>query len=317
MKPGMIAILVAAALIVTGVLVGVAGLWMKGFEVPSLFGNEVLTTEYGELAEFTAIRVEDAEADVRLIPSEDGARRVVCREQVRVPYTVTVADGTLTVRRNDLRKWYHHIGIFWEKTEITVYLPKGEYEALTVTGTVSDVEIPRELSFCKVDVTVHTGDVRFAGVVRDGIAIETDTGKVALTDLIAKEVSVKTDTGSVTLRSGQVEQTVRVQVDTGRVEMGELQCETLTVESSTGRQELSGIVAGDRICLKSSTGDVKLIDSDAASLEITTSTGDVLVKLLSEKIFVTETSTGGVRVPQGTSGGICRIKTSTGDIEAY
>ena len=117
--------------------------------------------------------------------------------------------------------------------------------------------------------------------------------------------------------SVQAEQAVRIEVDTGKVEIEGLRCATLSVESSTGRQTLSDVVTVGHISLKSSTGDVQLTESDAASLEITTSTGDVYVKLLSEKRFITETSTGDVRVPSGTSGGTCRIKTSTGDIEAY
>jgi hypothetical protein len=36
--------------------------------------------------------------------------------------------------------------------------------------------------------------------------------------------------------------------------------------------------------------------------------------LYSEKIFFTETDTGDIRVPKSTSGGVCEIKTDTGDI---
>ena len=43
-------------------------------------------------------------------------------------------------------------------------------------------------------------------------------------------------------------------------------------------------------------------------------TGDVEGSLLSEKIFYTETSIGNIRVPKGTSGGMCEVETDTGDI---
>ena len=45
-----------------------------------------------------------------------------------------------------------------------------------------------------------------------------------------------------------------------------------------------------------------------------TSTGKVKGHLLTDKIFVTSTSTGKVRVPSTESGGICKVTTSTGDI---
>ena len=46
-----------------------------------------------------------------------------------------------------------------------------------------------------------------------------------------------------------------------------------------------------------------------------TDTGKVVGSLLSEKVFIAETSTGKVSVPKTTTGGKCEITTSTGDIK--
>ncbi len=54
--------------------------------------------------------------------------------------------------------------------------------------------------------------------------------------------------------------------------------------------------------------------SDAASIYVKTDTGDVTGSLRSEKVFITETHTGKVRVPTGIRGGRCEISTHTGDI---
>ena len=45
-----------------------------------------------------------------------------------------------------------------------------------------------------------------------------------------------------------------------------------------------------------------------------TGTGNVTGSLLTEKIFLTETGTGRVEVPQTATGGKCQIRTGTGDI---
>lgn len=55
--------------------------------------------------------------------------------------------------------------------------------------------------------------------------------------------------------------------------------------------------------------------SDAAEIYVRTSTGSVKGTLLSEKVFITETSTGSVSVPKTVTGGKCEIRTSTGDIQ--
>ena len=57
-----------------------------------------------------------------------------------------------------------------------------------------------------------------------------------------------------------------------------------------------------------------LENCDAATVRIETNTGDVSASLLSEKIFVTKTDTGKVRIPDAQGGGRCEISTSTGDI---
>ena len=56
-------------------------------------------------------------------------------------------------------------------------------------------------------------------------------------------------------------------------------------------------------------------DPYGVHIMVKTSTGNVKGTLLSDKIFVTDTSTGRVSVPKTTSGGKCEITTSTGDIE--
>ena len=55
--------------------------------------------------------------------------------------------------------------------------------------------------------------------------------------------------------------------------------------------------------------------SDAAEIFVKTSTGDVSGSLLTEKVFITDTSTGKVSVPKTTTGGKCELITSTGDIK--
>ena len=63
-----------------------------------------------------------------------------------------------------------------------------------------------------------------------------------------------------------------------------------------------------------STGDVRFEGSDAAAIFVETNTGDVTGTLLSDKIFLPQSNTGEIEVPQTVSGGRCQIITSTGDI---
>ena len=54
---------------------------------------------------------------------------------------------------------------------------------------------------------------------------------------------------------------------------------------------------------------------DAFEIVAKTSTGDVTGSFLSEKIFMAQTDTGRIDVPQTMTGGKCQITTNTGDIK--
>lgn len=77
---------------------------------------------------------------------------------------------------------------------------------------------------------------------------------------------------------------------------------------------MNHVIATEDLSIERSTGDVILEGIDAGEIDVKTSTGDVTGTLLSEKVFITETNTGRVKVPKTVTGGKCEIKTSTGDI---
>ena len=92
--------------------------------------------------------------------SDDGKCKVVCRDQEKIEYVVSVNDGVLSVSVKDQRKWYEHITIMsFESAKITVYLPKTEYGKLSVKGSTCDIMIPADFSFDDVKIETSTGDV--------------------------------------------------------------------------------------------------------------------------------------------------------------
>ena len=105
-----------------------------------------------------------------------------------------------------------------------------------------------------------------------------------------------------------------INVSTGKTNLTDIKCKSLISDGSTGDFSLKNVIATEKFSIERSTGDVKFDDCDANEIWIKTDTGDVTGKLLSEKIFITETSTGDVNVPKSTNGGKCEITTSTGDI---
>ncbi|MBR5279893.1 MAG: DUF4097 family beta strand repeat protein [Clostridia bacterium] len=107
---------------------------------------------------------------------------------------------------------------------------------------------------------------------------------------------------------------VSVKNSTGNVKMSDCTLGNLTVKNATGNVSLENVQVTDRIAITNSTGNVKFKDCDAASIYVKTSTGNVKGNFLTEKQFITNTSTGNIRVPESEVGGRCEITTSTGNI---
>ena len=126
------------------------------------------------------------------------------------------------------------------------------------------------------------------------------------------ELSVST--GDVTVSDVSCAGHTTIRVSTGDSRLTNVTCQSLTSKGNTGDLTLTNVLAAEAFSIERSTGDVKFEACDAAELSVKTDTGKVSGTLLSDKVFITKTSTGTISVPECLSGGRCAITTSTGDI---
>ena len=121
-------------------------------------------------------------------------------------------------------------------------------------------------------------------------------------------------TGEINIKNVNCEGELRIAVSTGDSELENVRCDSLISTGDTGDITLTRVIAGGKYDIKRSTGDIKLVNCDAAEIYIETSTGNVKGNLLTEKVFIINTSTGKKDVPETLTGGKCKISTSTGDV---
>lgn len=288
---------------------------MLNWDFAKLSTNKYETREYEITDEFQNISVLADTADVTFLPSDGTECRVVCYEQKNASHAVAVKDGTLAVELIDTRKWYEHIGFNFKTPKITVYMPKGEYAALTVKTDTGDVSIPREFQFKSMDVSLSTGDVTCKASATEQLKIKTSTGDITLQDVSVGSLDLAVSTGKITASGVTCESHVIMEVSTGKSVLTDVTCQSLTTKGNTGDIKLTHVMASQMLSVVRTTGDVTFDGCDAAEISVTTNTGDVEGTLLSEKIFLIDTDTGHKDVPKTTTGGKCEITTSTGDIE--
>ena len=312
-----VCIIVAASLMLMGALVFGVGLALGGSETIRFGGVEYVEHEYRIDYEFENISIKCKTADINFLPSSDSAARVVCSESDNLRYTVSAnAEGTLEIELVDSRKWYEHISFFSiGKSEINVYLPAGEYGALSIEGSTGDVDIPEEFAFESVDVSLNTGDVECYASAKGLLKIKASTGDIRVENVTADDLELSLSTGRVSVTSADCTGDVTLKVSTGKASLTDVDCKSFTSSGNTGGITLKDVIAEKKISIERSTGDVSFDGCDAAEIYVTTDTGDVRGSLLSAKVFITETDTGKVDVPKSTTGGRCEIKTDTGDVK--
>ena len=306
---------VAAALILIGGAVFVGVMAVLGWDFAKLSTVKFETNEHVITDAYRSITVKTSTADVLFVPSEKGETSVVCYEAEKVQHSVLVTDDELIIEEKDTRKWYEHIGIHFNTPKITVYLPAGEYGKLFVKNVTGNTHIPAPLSFEIIECSGSTGTVECTASVREGIYVSMITGKIRLAKLSAGLVDLSVTTGQVSVSDISCSGDVQIKVSTGKASAIDVRCRNLTSKGTTGSLVLQNVIAEGEYRIQRSTGDVTLDRCDASEIFIKTSTGSVKGTLLSEKIFVTSTSTGSVNVPDSTTGGRCQIKTSTGNIK--
>ena len=308
-------ILIAAiVLIAVGTLIFFIPFAASGFSFAS-FGGKTETNTYAPEGAFSKIDVSSKEAKIELKPSQDGTASVVCVEREKVKHVVAVEDGTLKIKVVDERKWYERWSFFSRSLSVTVYLPAGAYDALTVESSTGAVIVPADFSFGEASVVVSTGDVSFCADVTGRFGAVASTGDVSLEGLSAGEIGITVSTGRVKVKSVTCNGDLFVKVSTGKTILTDVTCKKLDTEGSTGDLKLENLIASESMTIKRSTGDVTFSDSDAPAITVNTSTGDVTGTIRTGKVFVAHASTGTVSVPDPTGDQRCEITTSTGDIK--
>lgn len=146
---------------------------------------------------FTDISVTDYYADVQFRVSRDGSVSVVTRDAADVTHTVRVEGNTLTVTRPEPsvgQRLFHHDD---DDPEVTIYLPAGNYGALTVSNTSGDIESAAQLGFASANLTTVSGDIDLNGPVSGKIVCNTTSGDVELERSDAASLTISTTSGEV------------------------------------------------------------------------------------------------------------------------
>lgn len=308
-------LIVAFSLVLVGGLIFGGIMTMLNWDFTKLNTSKLVSNTHTVTEAFQNVSVTTDTADITFVPSQDGSTTVICQEFDDAQHAVSVENGTLVVALKNTQKWYQYIGLHFSKPNITVTLPQGAYDAVTIRGNTGDVTIPDNFTFRDMDITQSTGNVKSLASAAGTVQIKTSTGDIRVENASVGTLKLSVTTGKVTVSSVTCAGDFSLQVSTGKAAITGTSCRNLTSHGDTGSMALQNVIATEKFSIERSTGDVTFTDCDAAEIFVKTDTGDVTGNLLSEKVFIVETDTGKIDVPKSVTGGRCEIETDTGDIK--
>lgn len=289
-------LIAAVSLCLIGCIIFVGVMMSLEWDFRKLSTTKHQTAKYEITENYKNILIVSDTADVNIMAESNPVTVVECFENTNEKHIVKVENDTLIIKIEDTKKWYQNIGINFDSSEIKIRLPIGEYGSLSIETSTSDIEVSENLKFEDVKISATTGDIE-------------------LEKISSKNIEISLSTGDVKGEMIDCAEKIEVNTNTGDVEFANTRCKNFLSKGKTGDISLNGLLATEKIDIERTTGDVEFYNSDAAEICIKTDTGDVEGKLLSDKIFFAESNTGSVDVPKTTSGGKCKITTSTGDVK--
>lgn len=308
-------LITALSLVILGLILLTVIMAVNHWDFTKLSNVKFETNTYTATRDFSNISVNSDTADIRFQPSDNENCVIVCYEEENAKHSVYVQDDTLTIRLVNEKKWYEYIGITFSKPKITIYLPKLEYQILTINENTGNIEVPKPFLFNKIDIHISTGDVKNFASATSHIQIKTTTGDIDVKNITAGGVHLSTSTGKITADNAVCNYYFVTEVTTGDCKIDNIKCKGFSSTGTTGDVALNDVIVEEDIHIERDTGDVKFNKCDGAVVLMKTTTGDITGSFLSDKIIVANTSTGRVDVPETVSGGKCVLTTNTGDIK--
>lgn len=255
--------ILAAVLIAAGILISLGVLFAIDGDFTRLSSAIFVEKTFPVEGDFHKIHLYTQSGNVELVPSETDECYVVCNMYEYMEPTVTVEADSLVFTLLDNLDWNDRIGIYFDMAKITVYLPKTEFESLSIGTYNGNVSVPAAFRFGEAEVLSIRGDVDFRAAVQKDFSSETVYGNISLSDVLAEKISSKTEEGDIFLTD----------------------CDADSLKLETVNGNITGSLLSDKVfTTETKTGTVNVPDSKTGgSCEITTVGGDVGITIKAGK----------------------------------
>ena len=280
MKAKNIFLILAAAMFSLGLLIAGSAFAMSGFRVEALgTGGGAL---YGRTydvspAAVTSIDIRDENHKITLLPSPDTDIHIAYSETEHSAYSIVQDGGKLTVRYQDLRRWYERIGFQFNlfSQELTLYLPAVFEGSVSVTTSnaalhASAVEVLGDLSLYTYNAAIEAKDLSVSG----NLTLTSGNGRVEAAQSTAGEkLTVRSSNASLVLKDLHAG-TLYADTSNGEIRAEDVTCDRVLLATSNARISLDALDADEIDCRTSNGGIRGAVAGSVEDYEISASTSN-------------------------------------------
>lgn len=334
MKSKKILVIVSVIMAIVGFIIFSVSFAINDFDIKKVDNVNYQSNVYENLGKFENINI-DVDSDVNIYLSNDTKAKVVCNESETVYSQVEVKNNTLFISQKDARKWHEKMLSFqFEFMSIDVYIPYSEYQNLEIKNSSGNTTVSSNLLFNNACLDSSSGDVTFNAAVRNDLEISALSGNIYMTANEANKINLSSSSGDIYASEVKAFDRLDAGSTSGNVTVNNSRASFGHISSTSGDIDIEKLILKNNIKIEATSGNIGLNKCDAKNLDISATSGDIDINLCraevyhidttsgdvsglfdSEKIFSVVTNSGNIDVPDSDSGEVCKVNTSSGDVD--
>jgi len=309
-------VIISLIMVFIGITLIAGGCFAMGFDFRKL-DKHTYTERTVEITDAFENIIVTKGSDIRLLPSEDGKCRLVFTESDTVTYSSNVEDGTLTIKRDENRKWLDYFGFNFTSYSVKLYLPETKYNYVNIKTFSGDIELSEGLTFHHVNLDCSSGDIRCYAAIDDNLFAESSSGDMDIKGISpANGITLANTSGSIKLSNMDMADKIDISSTSGSIHADNISCENFEIRSSSGDSELDSVIASGKIKIKSTSGDIRFDGCYAYEFDVRSTSGDIKGTLKSDKVFNVHATSGSIDVPESTEAeGTFNADVTSGDVK--
>lgn len=287
-------IIVSIAIAIIGILFGVVGMSMLGWNFMSLDTDKYEVKQHVidvDASNLTDIVLNVKSSDFKMIETDEDKITVDYKENTRAPFTITYDNGALNINEKALpiRLFSFFNGLKSIDSEVVVTYPRGLI--LNVKGKISNGSITQSGKFKNFDVLSNNGAFNLTEFTADSLKIGTTNGKIILKDVnVIGDLTASNTNGAITIKN-TIAANINSKSTNGEITIEKATAKDVVSKTTNGSVSFTDIISENIVVAENTNGAVSLVNVSGKDLIAKTTNGKInFTNIVADKINLRTTN---------------------------